>query len=77
MLIVFGIMVMGCRFVFTETEVATTATAAATITSCYYGTDDKAGLEKVNDETNLITCVCGLRLENVLQTLHAGDVTTK
>lgn len=48
MLIIFGVVIMWCRFVFTETEVTAATTAAATITTGYDTANNDTSLNKVN-----------------------------
>lgn len=44
MLIVLGIVIVWCRFVFAEAEIATTAAATTAVTACYNGAYDEACL---------------------------------
>lgn len=45
MLVVLGIMIVRCWFVFSKTEITTTAATAATVAARYYRTNDEACLQ--------------------------------
>lgn len=44
MLIVLGVVIVWCWFVFAEAEITTTAAATTTVTACYNGANDEACL---------------------------------
>lgn len=48
MLIIFGIVVVRCRLIFSETEVAATAAAATTIATGYDTANDETGLQTID-----------------------------
>lgn len=62
MLIIFGIVVVRCRLIFSETEVAATAAAATTIATGYDTANDETGLQTIDrKKKKKIYCRMSLR----------------